>query len=76
MSNHELAEELAREFLLRDYQWAFDDGLRVPTEEELLKALEALKENTPDRHFQAQGRLVAINTEGHLDLYLHIGEIE
>lgn len=75
-NNLRLATELSQEFLVRNYEWNFAGDRRIPTEEEILTGLQALKDTTPDGHFQAQGRLVVINTEGHIDVYLHLGEIE
>lgn len=76
MANEELADTLATEFLVRGYEWKFPEGTRVPTREEILNALEFLKEGTQDGHFQIAGRLVVVNSQGHLDVYLHVGEIE
>jgi hypothetical protein len=70
-----MAENLAGEFLLNNFTWNFPDGTRVPTEEEIAQALVRLKNETPPDSVQIIGRLVAVNSDGHLDIYLHQGDI-
>lgn len=75
MTNEELAETLAGEFLIKDYKWNFPDGERVPLYEDFIEAFDNLKKSTPEGSFQIAGRLVAINYGGHFDIYMHMGEI-
>jgi hypothetical protein len=76
MTNDRLAGELANEFLIRGYTWDFPDGARVPTKEDLLEAIQKIKETTPDGYFRLVGRLAIVNSNGHLDIYLYQGEAE
>lgn len=75
MTNDELAEWLEGEFLVRGYEWKFDDGPRPPYKADFLEAFEELKRTTPEGSFQVVGRLVAINDGGHFDIYMQVGEI-
>ena len=75
MTIEELAETLETEFLVRGYEWSFEDGPRVPTRDEIVVGLEHLAEQTPENHYMAGGRMILVNSDGHKDLYLHIGEI-
>jgi hypothetical protein len=71
-----MANYLALEFLARGYEWDFKDGKRIPTEADMLEALEYADSILTDGHSIFAGRLVITKSDGHTDVYLHQGEIE
>lgn len=80
MSNRELAETLAVDFLVSGREWNFGTHekpeMRIPSADEILAGLEDLKRTTPVGHFQIKGWLVAVHTKDNFDIYTHIGELK
>lgn len=75
MSDNELAQELADQFLIRDYTWKQGDKEFVPQAKDFLDAFTYIRKSVTEGSTMVGGRLVAVNADGHLDIYLHIGEI-
>jgi hypothetical protein len=75
MTNEELAQELADQFLIRDYTWTRGGKKFVPEPKDFLDAFTYILKNVPEGATMVGGRLVAVNADGHTDIYLHVGEI-
>lgn len=65
---------LHAEFKKRGYQWNIDGQLRNPTREDIHLFLKEINNNLGDgMQFQA-GHVIAQKVNGHLDIYLHVGD--
>lgn len=62
----------------KGYTWNFSTGAKTPTTDDIEKTLgkivEAL-ETEPDQAQVQIGRMIVKKDNGHLDVYVHIGEI-
>lgn len=74
----EIAETLALEFAVRDYQWKRTNGeFFVPTADDFDEVLAKMKETLTGGQYDGTltfGRLIMQRLAGHYDVYLHVGE--
>jgi hypothetical protein len=66
-----MAARLHPEFLVNGWTWSG----KVPSEDELRDGIEWLRDHTPEGSSQIVGRLVAVHSPDHFDIYLYQGEI-
>lgn len=75
-----LADELAFEFTTRNITWAFPDGDRVPTSEDIQfvldKARDRLHTKDEDWNQLMLGGLIVVKIGDHYDVFFRIGEID
>ncbi len=75
-----LADEIATFMLLNDKTWTFDGEQKIPTAEDIQQVLDevrrrlyALDSSTGNAQMLIGGMLVKLDN-GHLDVYMHIGD--
>lgn len=75
----ELSKQLALLYKARNYEWSVSGEKHVPTDEDMDKMLDHIKarlDEQPGDAVQLEvGRLIVRREDGHLDVYVHFGEI-
>lgn len=74
-----LAKELKKVFDEKGYQWKFEEGLKTPTEADILDVLQEIMrrlEDQPLGTWYETGRLIFVKDLGLYDVYVHCGSLE
>lgn len=71
-------KKIANFYKKEGYQWKFQEGLRVPTEQDIDdvigKAMDALSAE-PDNTQLEVGRLVVMKRNGRFEVYVHVADL-
>lgn len=74
-----LVDDLYKYFTEHYYEWKIDSVYRTPTKDELARLLTAMYTDVRDSVGSISvesGRLLVKRTDGHVDVYVHVGEIK
>lgn len=74
----ELIDEILVNFYSHNIRWRVNGHLQEPSEDDVRRVLDRLRDAVYDGVDQTQagtGGILVKNDDGHLDVYLHIGEL-